>query len=168
MSGNDPYRILFLCTGNSARSILAEALLNHYGSSKCRGYSAGSHPTGQVHPMTLRVLRESGISPEGLRSKSWDEFTGSSAPAIDCVITVCDRAAAEPCPVWPGQPRVGHWSIADPAGVKGDATIQLDAFRETLSNVESRIQLLLTLKLNQLTTTELTEALHKIDKEVSQ
>jgi arsenate reductase len=133
------YNVLFLCTGNSARSILGEALLNHLGDSRFRGFSAGSHPKGQVNPMTLKVLAEAGISTEGLRSKAWDEFATPDAPKLDFVFTVCDQAAGEACPIWPGQPMTAHWGIEDPAAVDGTEFQQRAAFQEALRFMRNRI-----------------------------
>ena len=119
MPADRVYNVLFLCTGNSVRSILGEALINHVGNGRFRGFSAGSMPRGEVHPMTLVILKKAGISVEGLRSKPWDEFATPDAPKMDFVFTVCDNAAGEACPVWPGQPMTAHWGIEDPAAVAG-------------------------------------------------
>ena len=132
-----PQTVLFLCTGNSARSILAEAILNRDGGGRFRAVSAGSHPKGQVHPMALTVLREQGLETAGFRSKSWDEFGGEDAPRIDHVVTVCDNAAGEICPIWPGAPRKTHWGLDDPAAVEGDG--QHDAFLATFAELQARI-----------------------------
>jgi arsenate reductase (thioredoxin) len=129
--------VLFLCTGNSARSILAEAILNNEGGDRFRAYSAGSHPKGRVHPAALALLRELGLPKEGYRSKSWDEFAAEGAPPIDLVVTVCDNAAGEVCPVWPGKPARMHWGIADPAAVEGDG--QPAAFRTAYDALHQRI-----------------------------
>ncbi|MBI3454046.1 MAG: arsenate reductase ArsC [Rhodospirillales bacterium] len=132
--------VLFLCTGNSARSIIAEALLNRWGNGRFRAYSAGSHPKGAVHPQTLDLLRRVGLPVEGLRSKSWDEFAAPGAPAIDLVITVCDQAAGEVCPVWPGRPATAHWSFPDPAAYQGPAAEQRAMFADVLRQIERRIR----------------------------
>jgi arsenate reductase len=144
------YNVLFLCTGNSARSILAEALLNRYGNGRFRGYSAGSHPRGAVHPMSLEVLRAAGLPTEGLRSKSWDEFAVPGAPAMDFVFTVCDNAAGEACPLWPGQPMSAHWGIEDPAAVEGPEFRQRAAFDEALRLMRNRITAFVNLPLQSI------------------
>jgi protein-tyrosine-phosphatase len=144
------YHVLFLCTGNSARSIMAEALLNDRGKSRFRAFSAGSHPKGAVHPMTLDVLNRHGVPTSTLRSKRWDEFGGPQAPPLDVVVTVCDRAAAETCPVWPGQPTGAHWSVADPAAVEGSPAEQLAAFEEAFRDLDARITRLAGLPLDRL------------------
>lgn len=132
-----PASVLFLCTGNSARSILAEALLNRDGAGRFRGHSAGSFPKGRVHPMALELLAERGLPTGGLRSKSWDEFAAPGAPPIDFVVTVCDNAAGETCPVWPGRPVTLHWGMPDPAAVEGPG--RRAAFERALSELEGRI-----------------------------
>lgn len=142
-----PVNVLFLCTGNSARSILAEALLDHLGRGRFKGYSAGSFPKGAVNPLSLDVLRKVGLPVEGLRSKSWDEFARPGAPAMDLVITVCDQAAGETCPVWPGQPVTAHWGMPDPAAADGPYAQRLAAFERTLTGLEARIRLLTALPL---------------------
>jgi protein-tyrosine-phosphatase len=142
-----PYNVLFLCTGNSARSILAEALLNDLGRGRFRAYSGGSFPTGKVNPHALDLLRRMGIATEGLRSKSWDEFAVAGAPALDFVFTVCDNAAGEVCPVWPGRPVTAHWGLADPAAVAGTELDQTNAFREAFRVLERRLQLFISLPL---------------------
>lgn len=137
------YNVLFLCTGNSARSIMAESILNKYGEGRFHAYSAGSHPKGEPHPMALQVLSSLGFPAEGLRSKSWDEFAAPGAPPLDIVITVCDNAAGEVCPAWPGQPMTAHWGIEDPAAVEGEG--QRDAFLTALRYLARRIELFLAL-----------------------
>lgn len=159
------YSVLFLCTGNSARSIMAEAVLNERGRSRFRAYSAGSHPTGKVHPMTLSVLADAGFITTGLYSKSWDEFTVEDAPCIDFVITVCDSAAAEPCPLWPGHPTTAHWGMADPAARQGTEADCLQAFRQTLSVVDGRVRKLLDLPIDRFAKHELSKALRQVAKE---
>jgi arsenate reductase len=133
------YNVLFLCTGNSARSILGEVLLNTMGQGRFRGFSAGSHPKGAVHPLTLETLRAAGLPVEGLRSKSWDEFAGPGAPPMDFVFTVCDDAAGETCPLWPGHPMTAHWGIEDPAKVEGPEFRQRAAFDAALGYMRNRI-----------------------------
>lgn len=145
-----PYRFLFLCTGNSARSLMAEAILNHKGSGRFLASSAGSHPTGHPRPEALRQLTDAGISTAGLRSKSWAEFTAAGAPAFDCVITVCDNAAREPCPYWPHAPLTAHWGIPDPAAVQGSVEEINRAFHNAFLSLEARMNLLLALPLDQL------------------
>jgi arsenate reductase len=135
------YNVLILCTGNSARSILGEVLINHWGRGRLRGFSAGSHPKGQVHPIALQLLEHMKLPTAGLRSKSWDEFAAPGAPALDFVFTVCDNAAGEVCPVWPGQPITAHWGVADPAAVTGPETAQWLAFREAFRQLEHRIRI---------------------------
>ena len=135
--------VLFLCTGNSARSILAEAYLNHAGRGRFRAYSAGSHPGGKVNPFALELLRERGLPTSGARSKSWDEFAGAGAPHIDFIFTVCDSAAAEACPIWPGHPVSAHWGVPDPAAVVGSDDEKRRAFREALTTLSQRIDLFL-------------------------
>jgi len=131
--------ILFLCTGNSARSILAEAILNRRASGRFAGFSAGSQPRGDVHPLALALLREKGHTVAGLRSKSWDEFALSGAPHMDRIVTVCDNAAGEACPVWPGHPAKAHWDLPDPAAVQGSEAEQRRAFAETYAALDKRI-----------------------------
>jgi arsenate reductase len=134
-----PYTVLFLCTGNSARSIMAEAILNHLAPERFTAYSAGSDPRGTINPYALDVLRHSQVPIEGLRSKSWEEFTGPDAPPIDFIFTLCDDAATTPCPVWPGRPVTEHWGLPDPAAVKGNDEIIRDAFVETLRMLRQRL-----------------------------
>jgi len=144
---NQPINVLFLCTHNSARSILAEALLNHMGQSRFKAFSAGSSPreNQQPNPLGLQVLDAAGISTQGLRSKSWDEFAQADAPHMDLVITVCDNAAGEVCPFWPGHPATAHWSYADPSAGEGDEAQKLEAFRQTLHAMHRRLELLVNL-----------------------
>ena len=160
------YNVLFLCTGNSARSIMAEALINHLavGQGKFKGYSAGSHPKGQVHPMALELLRDNRFTVDGLRSKAWDEFATPSAPALDFVFTVCDQAAAEVCPVWPGQPLTAHWGVPDPAAVQGSENEQRRAFKDAFLILRRRIELLSALPLDKLSKLALKERLAEIGR----
>ena len=143
-----PFNVLFLCTGNSARSILAEALLNAEGKGRFRAYSAGSYPKGAVNTFALAVLKQSGFSTEGLRSKSWDEF--AVAPTMDFIFTVCDAAAGEACPVWPGRPVSAHWGMPDPASVEGRDAVKMQAFRETLRLLGNRIRVFTELPFDKL------------------
>jgi arsenate reductase len=140
-----PYNVLFLCTGNSARSIMAEAILNRLGKDKFRAFSAGSDPKGAVHPGTLTLLNKLGYDTSGLRSKSWNEFAAPGATALDFVFTVCDNAANEVCPVWPGQPMTAHWGVPDPAAVEGSELEKRAAFREAFAALENRIRLFMSL-----------------------
>lgn len=144
---NVPINVLFLCTHNSARSILAEAALNHIGKGRFKAYSAGSSPRAnqQPHPLGLQVLRAAGISTEGLHSKSWDEFARPDAPHMDLVITVCDNAAGEACPFWPSHPATAHWGYADPSAGEGSDEQKLEAFRHTLHDIHRRMELLVNL-----------------------
>jgi arsenate reductase len=148
--GRGPLNVLFLCTGNSARSILAEAYLNTAGKGRFRAYSAGSKPGGRVNPLALELLAQSRIDTAGLHSKSWDEFAQPRAPKMDFVFTVCDSAAVEPCPYWPGQPMTAHWGVPDPAAVVGSAEKKRKAFRNALSVLSTRINLLLNLPVDML------------------
>ena len=156
------YRVLFLCTGNSARSIIAESLLNHNSNGRFVGYSAGSHPRGEVHPHALELLISKGHDIENLRSKSWDGFEVADAPLMDFVFTVCDNAANEPCPVWPGRPVTAHWGLADPAGVAGTETERREAFEKTYKLLKERIAEFLALPVDSLDSVELRERLGKI------
>jgi arsenate reductase len=157
--------VLVLCTGNSARSILGEVLINHLGRGRLRGFSAGSHPKGQVHPVALETLARHGIAAPDVRSKSWDEFAAPGAPLIDIVITVCDQAAAEPCPVWPGHPASAHWGIPDPAAVTGPPEAQRRAFEEAYQVLDARIRLLVALPFEKLDRLKLTQKLRAIARE---
>ena len=145
-----PLNVLFLCTANSARSVLGESLLNHLGRGRFRGYSAGSHPRGEVNPFALRVIESAGMATSGLRSKSWEEFAGSGAAPMDIVITVCDNAAGEACPIWPGRPASAHWGIADPAAVTGSDETRLAAFRDALDTLRASIERLVGLPVETL------------------
>jgi protein-tyrosine-phosphatase len=149
-TGDSLYNVLFLCTGNSARSIMAEAVLNHLGRGRFKAYSAGSHPTGSVNPLAARELERMRLPTEGLRSKSWDEFATAGAPPLHFVFTVCDRAAGETCPVWPGQPITAHWGVEDPAAATGTEEQRRTAFRSALLTLTRRIELLLNLPLEKL------------------
>lgn len=144
------YNALFLCTGNSARSILAEAILNKDGGGRFRAYSAGSHPKGEVHPLALKLLQESGYPIDGVRSKSWDEFAAADAPKLDFVFTVCDNAAGEVCPVWPGQPMTAHWGIEDPAAAEGTEIERQRAFVMAFRYLKNRIAAFTSLPINKL------------------
>ena len=147
MNTSTPINVLFLCTHNSARSILAEAVLNHLGKGRFKAYSAGSSPreNQQPHPLGLQVLQAAGIDTEGVRSKSWDEFAAADAPHMHLVITVCDNAAGEVCPYWPGQPATAHWGYADPSAMEGSDEQKLEAFRQTLHAIRRRLELLVNL-----------------------
>src|SRR6266849_1334530 len=144
------FNVLFLCTGNSARSIMAEALLNHKGRGKFKAYSAGSHPKGEIHPNALRQLTRVGLPTDGLRSKAWDEFAAPGAPQMDFVFTVCDNAAKEVCPVWPGQPMTAHWGVPDPAAMDGADELIARAFHASFLMLDRRISLFLALPLASL------------------
>ena len=144
------YNVLFLCTGNSARSVIGEILLNHWGKGRFHAYSAGSQPKSAVHPLTLELLRTMKLPTGGLRSKSWNEFARPDAPRMDFVFTVCDQAAAETCPVWPGQPITAHWGVPDPAAVEGPHEKQMAAFRDAFQRLDTRIKLFLALPLEKL------------------
>jgi arsenate reductase (thioredoxin) len=159
-----PFNVLFLCTGNSARSILAEAVINNLaiGRGKFKGYSAGSHPKGAVHPFALETLTLNHLPTDGLRSKSWEEFARPGATRMDFVFTVCDQAAAEACPVWPGQPMTAHWGIPDPAAVQGAETEQRRAFRDAFLQLRRRIELFASLPLDKLSGLALQERLDQI------
>ena len=158
------YNVLFLCTGNSARSILGEAILNNSGAGRFRGFSAGSYPKGAVHPMTLQLLRQFDLPTEGLRSKSWDEFAKPGAPKMDFIFTVCDQAAGEMCPLWPGKPVTAHWGIPDPAAMTGSAVEKMYAFREAFRVLERRISLFVNLRLDVLDATSLQHTLDDIER----
>lgn len=156
------YNVLFLCTGNSARSILAEAILNRLGKGRFRAYSAGSFPTGAVNPYSLELLKQKGLPTEGLRSKSWDEFSSPDAPKMDFILTVCDKAAGETCPIWPGHPSTAHWGFADPAAVAGPESRMRAAFEKTFAEITARIRLFLALPLERLDRMSLQNELNAI------
>ncbi len=158
------YNVLFLCTGNSARSILAESIINKLGKGKFRGFSAGSHPKGQVHPMALALLQKLDYPTDNLRSKSWDEFAAPHNLHLDFVFTVCDNAAGEVCPHWPGQPMTAHWGIPDPAAVEGADVEKSLAFREAFRSMETRIKLFLSLPLASIDRMRLKERLDAIGR----
>jgi arsenate reductase len=159
-----PYNVLFLCTGNSARSILAEALINHWGRERFIGYSAGTHPRGVVHPVALQLLARMRLPMQSLRSKSCDEFTSTGAPSLDFVFTVCDNAAGEACPAWPGQPMTAHWGVPDPAAVEGGEIQQWVAFRTVFKELENRIKVFTSLPIHALDRVKLQEQLVAIGR----
>jgi arsenate reductase len=159
-----PHNVLFLCTGNSARSILAEAILNHKAKGEFAAYSAGSHPSGTVRPEALAQLAAAGLPTDGLRSKSWDEFAAPNAPRMDFVFTVCDNAANEPCPFWPGQPMTAHWGVADPAAVTGTPDEIARAYRDAFTILDRRISLFLALPIATLQQLSLQNELNQIGK----
>ncbi|MEJ2174394.1 MAG: arsenate reductase ArsC [bacterium] len=164
---NRTYNVLFLCTGNSARSILGEALIGRWGLGKFCGYSAGSHPKGAVHPLALRLLETLNFPTDGLRSKSWDEFARPGAPQMDFVFTVCDTAAAEVCPLWPGRPMTAHWGVADPVAVEGDELTRMQAFRTALRELENRIKIFTSLPIGSLDSQRLKEELDAIGRQTA-
>jgi arsenate reductase len=158
------YNVLFLCTGNSARSILAEAVLNSLGQGRFRAYSAGSHPTGRVNPFALELLQKHRLPTEGLRSKSWDELARPGAPPLDFVFTVCDSAAGEVCPIWPGQPITAHWGVEDPAAVDGSGEAKRRAFLNAFQVLGNRIRIFTSLRLESLDRLALDSRLREIGK----
>lgn len=162
-----PFSVLFLCTGNSARSILAEAYLNAVGKGRFTAYSAGSNPAGKVNPLALELLERNRLPTSGLRSKSWDEFARAAAPQLDFVFTVCDNAAGEVCPVWPGQPITAHWGVADPAAASGTEAERRKAFLRAFTELSTRINLLLALPLDKLDRLTLKRKLEEIGKAAS-
>ena len=159
------YNVLFLCTGNSARSIMAEAILNQRGRPNFRAYSAGSHPSGRVRPEALQQLETAHLPTSGLRSKTWDEFAKPDAPRLDFIFTVCDNAAQEICPVWPGQPMTAHWGVPDPAAVQGTADQVQKAFREAFFLLERRISLFLNLPLSSIDRLSLNKEIDNIGRQ---
>ena len=156
------FNVLFLCTGNSARSILAEAILNHVGKGRFRAFSAGSHPKGEVSRFAIELLQKNRLSVAEVRSKSWDEFAREDAPHLDFVFTVCDNARGEVCPAWPGQPMTAHWGVDDPAAVEGDAVAKALAFRQAFSALEHRIKIFVSLPITSLDRLKLQERLREI------
>lgn len=164
-SSTPVYRVLFLCTANSARSILAESLINHWGRGRFVGFSAGSHPRGAVNPIALELLKQMQMPVEGLRSKSWDEFAAPGAPPLDFVFTVCDNAAGEVCPVWPGQPITAHWGVPDPAAVQGTDSEKWLAFREAFRALEGRIKAFTSLPIASLDRLRLQRAVEAIGRD---
>ncbi|MGH6623635.1 MAG: arsenate reductase ArsC [Burkholderiaceae bacterium] len=159
------YNVLFICTGNSARSIMAESLMNYFGRGRFMAHSAGSHPQGQVNPLALKTLAAMRLPDEGFRSKNWDEFAQPEAPALDFVFTVCDNAAGEVCPIWPGQPMTAHWGVEDPAAAEGTEEQKLHAFRNVAVILKRRIELFLALPLHKLDSVALRKHLQGIGKE---
>ena len=158
------YNVLFVCTGNSARSILAEGLLTHAGRGRFMAFSAGSHPSGAVNPLALSTLKQLRIPADGFRSKSWDEFARPGAPVFDFVFTVCDKAAGEVCPLWPGQPMTAHWGVADPAAVQGSEEHKAKAFMDAALVLKRRIDLMLALPLRSLAGLSLQREIDQIGK----
>jgi protein-tyrosine-phosphatase len=160
-----PLNVLFLCTGNSARSILAEAFLNSAGQGRFRGYSAGSHPAGRVNPYALELLEKNKIDTAGLRSKNWDEFARPDSPRMHFVFTVCDNAAGETCPLWPGQPMTAHWGVPDPAAIEGSDEEKRKAFLDAFSRLSTRIRLMMNLPFDKLERLALQSKLREIGRE---
>lgn len=159
---NKTFNVLFLCTGNSARSIMAEVLLRRFGGGRFHAYSAGSHPAGGVNPFTLDVLERNGFAIEGLRSKPWDEFARAGAPELDFVFTVCDKAAGEACPVWPGQPITAHWGFEDPVGFEGSEAAKGRLFDKVFKEISTRIQLFANLPFDKLDRLKLEKAVRDL------
>jgi arsenate reductase (thioredoxin) len=159
-----PFNVLFLCTGNSARSIMAETILNAADKSKFRAFSAGSHPTGIINPLTLEILEKNRLPTQGLRSKDWNEFSRPGAPVMHFVFTVCDQTAAEACPAWPGQPMTAHWGIRDPAAVQGTEEVKRKAFLTAFTELQRRIWLFMNLPFETLTKLALKERLDEIGR----
>ena len=166
--GEAVYTVLVLCTGNSARSILAESIINRVGGGRFRGFSAGSNPQGKVHPLALDLLERQGYPTDGLRSKNWDEFAAPGAPEIDFIVTVCDNAAGEVCPIWPGQPISAHWGVPDPAAVSGSDAEKRDAFAETFRKLSRRIEAFVDLPIASLDRATLQERVRQIGREGSE
>ncbi len=161
---NREYNVLFLCTGNSARSIMAECAINRWGKGKFHGFSAGSHPKGAVHPMTIELLLKLNFDVSGLRSKSWDEFARPDSPPLDFVFTVCDRAAAEQCPVWPGQPMTAHWGAPDPVAFVGTEEQTRRFFHRVYSELDNRIKIFTSLRMDALDHLALERRIREIGK----
>jgi len=159
-----PLNVLFLCTGNSARSIMSEVMMNAMGAPRVRAFSAGSHPTGKVNPFAIELLQKNRLPTDGLRSKSWDEFAQPGAPELDFIFTVCDSAAGEACPLWPGRPISAHWGVEDPAAVVGDDEAKRKAFFHAYHRLQHRIQLFLSLPLAKLDRVALTQRLKEIGR----
>ncbi len=159
------YNVLFLCTGNSARSIMAEVVMNHLGEGRIKAYSAGSHPAGRVNPFATETLQQMRLPVDDLRSKNWDEFAAPNAPALDFVFTVCDNAAGEVCPVWPGQPMTAHWGLEDPAAIEGSDETKREVFRKVAMMLRRRIELFLSLPLEKLDAMSLQRRLREIGKQ---
>ncbi|MEN9419801.1 MAG: hypothetical protein RI988_3422 [Pseudomonadota bacterium] len=159
------YHVLFICTRNSARSIMAEGMLNHLGRGRFRAWSAGSYPAGEVHPLALATLADMNLPTAGYRSKDWNEFATPEAPHMDFVLTVCDKAAGEACPTWPGQPMTAHWGVGDPAEVTGDEAERAKGFRDAASVLRRRIELMLSLPLDALDTLSLQREIQSIGKQ---
>lgn len=159
------YNVLFLCTGNSARSIMAEVMMNQLGRGRFKGFSAGSHPGGKVNPFAIETMAAAGLSTAGLRSKSWDEFASEDAPKIDFILTVCDNAASEVCPIWPGNPTTAHWGVADPAAVEGTDEQKRAAFREAATILRRRIELLINLPIETLDRLSMQTKLKEVGKQ---
>ena len=168
LSQKGVYNVLFLCTGNSARSIMAEALLSDWGRGRYRALSAGSHPKGAVHPYTLDLLRQLKVPTDGLRSKSWDEFARPASPDLDFVFTVCDQAAGEVCPIWPGQPITAHWGFPDPAAFDGTEAEKRAVFADVFRQIENRIKIFCALRTDKLSRLALQRELRRMGKRDSE
>ena len=165
MDRSETFNVLFLCTGNSARSIMAEVMMNAMAGARFKAFSAGSHPTGRVNAFAVELLQKNRLSTEGLRSKSWDEFAAAGAPPLHFVFTVCDNAAGEVCPLWPGQPITAHWGVEDPAAVEGPDEEKRRAFFHAYNRLQNRIQLFLSLPLTKLDRVALSQRLEEIGKQ---
>jgi len=164
MDSESSFNVLFLCTGNSARSIMAEAILNHIGKGKFKAFSAGSHPSGRVQPLALELLEKNGLSTARLRSKDWTEFSRPGAPFMHFVFTVCDQAAAEPCPIWPGKPMTAHWGVHDPAAVEGTEDMKRKAYLTAFTEMHRRISLFINLPFDKLKGLALKKKLEEIGR----